>query len=140
MPGGNIGRGIAPDLRAYFRICGPLDVPGRSVRVEPGVLAGDVDRAARQAGLFLPPLPSSADRCTIGGMVANNAAGARTFKYGAIRDWVQALDVVTADGNQHRLERGKSGPPEFTELHAELQAELGSQPDGWARVRKTSSS
>ena len=139
MPGGNIGRGIALDISAYFRTLEPLDVPGRSVRVEPGVLAGDVDRAARQAGLFLPPLPSSADRCTIGGMVANNAAGARTFKYGAIRDWVQALDVVTADGNQHRLERGKSGPPEFTELHAELQAELGSQPDGWPKVRKNSS-
>ena len=83
MPGGNVGRGIALDVGACFRAMEPLDLSGRTVRVEPGVLAGDVDRAARQAGLFLPPLPSSADRCTVGGMVANNAAGARTFKYGA---------------------------------------------------------
>jgi len=139
MPGGNVGRGIALDLGACFRRMEPLDVFGRTVRVQPGVLAGDVDRAARLAGLFLPPLPSSADRCTIGGMVANNAAGARTFKYGAIRDWVQALDVVTADGSQYRLERGETVPPEFATLHTELEAELGNEPAGWPNVRKNSS-
>ena len=139
MPGGNVGRGIALDMGACFRALGPLDVPGRTVRVEPGVLAGDVDRAARRVGLFLPPLPSSADQCTVGGMVANNAAGARTFKYGATRDWVQALDVVIADGSQHRLERGEAVPPEFAKLHTELRAELGKEPAGWPRVRKNSS-
>ncbi len=139
MPGGNVGRGIAMDLSACFRTMEPLDVSGRTVRVEPGVLAGDVDRAARQAGLFLPPLPSSADRCTVGGMVANNAAGARTFKYGATRDWVQALDVVTADGSQYRLEKGGAFPPEFAKLHTELRAELGDEPAEWPNVRKNSS-
>ncbi len=139
MPGGNVGRGIALDISAYFRAREPLDVSSRTVRVEPGVLAEDVDRAARQEGLFLPPLPSSADRCTVGGMVANNAAGARTFKYGAIRDWVKALEVVTADGSQYRLETGEPGPPEFTKLHAELRAELGKEAPGWPPVRKNSS-
>jgi len=72
-------------------------------------------------------------------MVANNAAGARTFKYGATRDWVQALDVVTADGSQYRLAHGESIPPEFRELHAELHANLGSDLAGWPKVRKNSS-
>ncbi len=139
MPGGNVGRGIALDIAACFTALGPLDVSARTLRVEPGVLAGDVDRVARQAGLFLPPLPSSADRCTVGGMVANNAAGARTFKYGATRDWVQALDVVTADGSQYTLEAGQTLPPEFSTLHAELRAELGDEPPGWPKVRKNSS-
>ena len=139
MPGGNIGRGIALDIGACFRALGPVDVSGRTVRVESGVLVGDVDRAARRAGLFLPPMPSSADRCTVGGMVANNAAGARTFKYGATRDWVQALEVVTADGSQYRLERGETLPPEFRKLHADLGAELGNEPAGWPQVRKNSS-
>ena len=139
MPGGNVGRGIALDIAACFTALGPLDVSARTLRVEPGVLAGDVDRVARQAGLFLPPLPSSADRCTVGGMVANNAAGARTFKYGATRDWVQALDVVTADGSQYTLEAGQTLPPEFRTLHAELRAELGDEPPGWPKVRKNSS-
>ena len=139
MPGGNVGRGIALDLSTNFRALGPLDASGRTVRVEPGVLAGDVDRAARKAGFFLPPLPASADRCTVGGMVANNAAGARTFKYGATRDWVQALEVVTPDGSRHRLERGGNVPTVFTELHAELRAELGTEPADWPNVRKNSS-
>ncbi len=139
MPGGNVGRGIVLDLSACFRTMEPLDVSGRTVRVEPGVLAGDVDRAARQAGLFLPPLPSSADRCTVGGMVANNAAGARTFKYGATRDWVQALDVVAADGSQYRLEKGGAVPPGFAKLHTDLRAELGDEPAEWPNVRKNSS-
>jgi len=72
-------------------------------------------------------------------MVANNAAGARTFKYGATRDWVQALDVVTADGNQYTLEPGETLPPDFRTLHAELRAELGKEPPGWPKVRKNSS-
>jgi len=72
-------------------------------------------------------------------MVANNAAGARTFKYGATRDWVQALDVVTADGSQYTLEAGQTLPPEFRTLHAELRAELGDEPPGWPKVRKNSS-
>ena len=139
IPGGNVGRGIALDVAACFKALGPLDVSGRTVRVEPGVLAGVVKRAAQQAGLFLPPMPSSADRCTVGGMVANNAAGARTFKYGATRDWVQALDVVTADGSQYRLEVGKTIPSEFRKLHTELRAELGNEPVAWPKVRKNSS-
>lgn len=139
MPGGNVGPGVALDLSANFRALDPLDLSSRTIRVEPGVLAGDVDRVARQAGLFLPPLPSSADRCTIGGMVANNAAGARTFKYGATRDWVQALDVVTADGTRHRLERDEDSPLGFAQLHAELRAELGNEPADWPNVRKNSS-
>ena len=49
MPGGNIGRGIALDIGACFRALGPWDLSGRTVRVEPGVLAGEVDRVARQA-------------------------------------------------------------------------------------------
>ncbi len=139
MPGGNVGRGVALDIGAYFKALEPLDARCRTVRVEPGVLAGDVDRIARQSGLFLPPLPSSADRCTVGGMVANNAAGARTFKYGATRDWVQALEVVTGDGSQFRLEAGEALPLVFGELHAELRAELGTEPAGWPNVRKNSS-
>jgi FAD/FMN-containing dehydrogenase len=72
-------------------------------------------------------------------MVANNAAGARTFKYGATRDWVQALDVVTADGNQYRLARDETLPSAFSELHAELHAELGGDLAEWPKVRKNSS-
>jgi FAD/FMN-containing dehydrogenase len=139
MPGGNVGRGIALDLSTNFRGLEPADVSGRTVRVEPGVLVGDVDRAARRVGLFFPPLPSSADRCTVGGVVANNAAGARSFKYGATRDWVQTLDVVAADGSQYRLGKGHEVPAPFDALHKEVRAKLVNAPTDWPNVRKNSS-
>jgi len=138
MPGGNVGAGIAVDLTHMTRVT-PVDAERRRVQVEPGVVADRVqDEAARQ-GLFLPPMPSSSDRCTLGGMVANNAAGVRTFRYGAMRDWVEALDVVTADGEQIRLERGGAGNDRFAQLRDRLVDSLGSSARRWPAVRKNAS-
>jgi FAD/FMN-containing dehydrogenase len=57
-----------------------------------------VNEAAGHFGLRLPPDPSSGRFCTIGGMVATNASGARTLKYGSIRRWIHGVEFVTADG------------------------------------------
>ncbi len=139
MPGGNVGPGVTLDLSTSFTGVGPPQQEDRTIKVGAGAVAADVERAARSVGLFLPPLPSSAERCTIGGMVANNAAGARTYKYGAIRDWVRELEVVMHDGSQLRLVRGKRGPGLFEALHRSLQEEMGSGPTSWPSVRKNSS-
>lgn len=104
MPGGNVGSGVVVDLTRGFRR-GPLvDVDARIARAGASVTWQAVNDAAASAGLFLPPNPSSGRFCTIGGMVATNAAGARSLKYGATREWVEALEFVTADG-----EVGKTG-------------------------------
>ncbi|WP_290813295.1 FAD-binding oxidoreductase [Halovivax sp.] len=66
--------------------------------VQPGVMGGAIDEAVAQYGLFFPPLPSSGDISTIGGMIANDASGMQTVKYGEVSDWVRALEVVLADG------------------------------------------
>lgn len=79
-------------------------VEGR-IRVGAGAIAADVERAARGAGFTLPPLPSSAPWATLGGMIANNAAGARSFGYGAMSAWVTALEGFRADGSFVRLEQ-----------------------------------
>ena len=139
MPGGNVGSGIALDLGAHFTSVGPPRTDDRSIEVGAGVVAAEVEEAARSVGLFLPPLPSSARRCTVGGMVANNAAGARTYKYGAIRDWVRELDVVMHDGARHRLTRGVPGPEVFEASHRALTDEFGPSPRHWPSVRKNSS-
>ena len=123
-----MGSGIALDLSAHFTGMGLPRTEDLSIKVGAGVVAADVEEAARAVGLFLPPLPSSAPRCTVGAMVANNAAGARTYKYGAIRDWVRELDVVMDDGSQHRLTRGRPGPDVFETVHRSLRDELGPVP------------
>ena len=66
--------------------------------VQPGALGSAVDEAAGDHGLFFPPLPSSGKISTIGGMIANDASGMRTVKYGEIHDWILRLEAVLADG------------------------------------------
>jgi glycolate oxidase len=66
--------------------------------VQPGVITGDLDRAAGKHGLCYAPDPGSVDLCTIGGNIATNAGGLRCAKYGVTRDSVLGLDVVLADG------------------------------------------
>lgn len=68
------------------------------IDVEPGVLGSAVNDALAEHDLFLPPLPQSADISTIGGMLANDASGAKTVKYGEVHDWVLKLEAVLADG------------------------------------------
>ncbi|MFQ5578120.1 MAG: FAD-binding oxidoreductase, partial [Anaerolineae bacterium] len=66
------------------------------VTVQPGVLYKDMNRQLARHGLFFAPDPGA--NASIGGMVANNAAGIRTVKYGATKDNVLALEVVKANG------------------------------------------
>ena len=68
------------------------------VDVQPGVLGSAVDEAVESHGLFFPPLPSSGDISTIGGMIATDASGMQTVKYGEVADWVLELEAVLADG------------------------------------------
>ncbi len=67
--------------------------------VEPGVVTAQLHEAVEALGLFYAPDPNSLATCTIGGNVAENAAGPRTYKYGVTRDWVLGLTIVTADGS-----------------------------------------
>ena len=66
------------------------------VTVQPGILYRDMNQTLARYGLFFAPDPGA--NASIGGMVANNAAGIRTVKYGATRDNVLALEVVLAGG------------------------------------------
>src|SRR5215203_4498223 len=75
--------------------------------VEPGVILGDFQKAVEAEGLFYPPDPTEWS-CQIGGTVATNASGARSFKYGATRGFVRGLMVVLADGDRLKLSRGEA--------------------------------
>lgn len=69
------------------------------VDVEPGIYGSVVNDEMERHGMFFPPLPSSGNISTIGGMVANNAGGMQTVKYGKVGDWVDEIEVVLADGS-----------------------------------------
>lgn len=96
--------GILLSLRALDRISSP-DEKTRTIRVEPGALVGQIKRTAAAVGLLFAPDPTSEEESTIGGAIACNASGARTFKYGATRRHVRALKVVMASGELVELRR-----------------------------------
>ncbi|MBS4760615.1 MAG: FAD-binding protein [Clostridium sp.] len=67
-------------------------------RVQPGVVVADLQKAAKEVGLFYPPDPSNLAVSTIGGGIALSSGGPRAFKYGTVKDYVLDLEVVLADG------------------------------------------
>ncbi|MDE3173937.1 MAG: FAD-binding oxidoreductase [Gemmatimonadota bacterium] len=97
-------RGIVLSTRPMARVL-DLDERGRTVRVEPGVPLGDLQRALAPHGLFFAPDPTSDQECTVGGAIACNASGPRTLRYGPTRSHVRALTVVAADGSTVEVRR-----------------------------------
>lgn len=75
--------------------------------VESGVILNDFQKAVEAENLFYPPDPTEWS-CQIGGTIATNASGARSFKYGATREFVQELEIVLANGEILNLKRGEN--------------------------------
>lgn len=105
--GGRVAFGgivLATDRLNRIKSIGHEDGGGYAV-VEPGVLLSDLQRAVDQEGLLYPPDPTERG-CFIGGTVATNASGARTFKYGPTRNYIRRLKIVLASGEIVDLRRG----------------------------------
>ena len=77
-----------------------------SAIVEPGVALGDFQRFVQAEGLLYPPDPTERG-CFLGGTVATNASGARTFKYGPTRSYIRRLKIALATGDMIDLRRGE---------------------------------
>lgn len=144
MASGAIGPGVIVDLSRLNAI-GDVDRERRRIRVGPGALRGDVERAARAVGLRFPPDPSSGAFCTIGGMISTNAAGAHTLRFGATRAWVHSVDCIFDDGSRATLARGIEPPRGIPALDrvgvvaAELRTGEAADVTTHAGVRKDSS-
>lgn len=104
LAGQTLGEGIILDFSKYMNRILETNQGQSWVRVEPGITLGNLNRHLKQFGLWFPPDPSSGEVATIGGMIANNAAGAHTVKYGPTRDYVMRLECVMDDGS------GTDGP------------------------------
>ena len=90
------------------RACTIYDPDGGTVTVEPGVVLEHLNARLQADGLFFPVEPSTASRCTIGGMAGNNSCGARSIRYGKMVDNVLAIDALLADGERVPLRRGST--------------------------------
>lgn len=98
VAGNAVGPGVVLDLSRHLGRVLAVDPGARTAVVEPGVVQAALQSAAAPHGLRFGPDPSTHNRCTIGGMIGNNACGARTLGYGRTSDNVVGLELLTGTG------------------------------------------
>lgn len=104
LTGQTIGAGaLVLDTSRHMDAIGEIDTEALRVRVGPGVVQEDLNRAAHALGLGFGPDTSTSNRATIGGMIGNNSSGSHSIVYGTTADHVYELDVVLADGSRSTL-------------------------------------
>jgi FAD/FMN-containing dehydrogenase/Fe-S oxidoreductase len=108
MAGNAVGAAIVLDFTRHMDRVLDLDLGARLARVEPGVVAGRLNRALAPHGLLFGPDPVTLDRCTVGGMVGNNSCGAHSLAYGKTVHHLERISVLLADGT--RLDGDRDGP------------------------------
>ncbi|MCH9762181.1 MAG: FAD-binding protein [Actinomycetia bacterium] len=103
IAGNAVGAGIVLDFSRHLNRIRMIDPESATAIVQPGVILDDLQRAAGAHGLRFGPDPSTHNRCTIGGMIGNNACGSRALGYGRTADNVAELEIVTGSGELLRV-------------------------------------
>ncbi|MBX3567466.1 MAG: FAD-binding oxidoreductase [Rhizobiaceae bacterium] len=126
--GQSLNRGVVVDFRRHMHRILHIDTDAGMVEVEPGIVLDDLNRQLSSAGLFFAPNTSTANRCTIGGMVGTDASGKGSRIYGKTGDNVLGLELMLAGGRV--LDSSEAPPPWAGSLLAEVAAacDAGRQP------------
>jgi FAD/FMN-containing dehydrogenase/Fe-S oxidoreductase len=125
VAGNACGPGLVIDTSRHVGGVLSLDPETRLARVLPGTVLDDLQAVAAPHGLRFGPDPSTHSRCTLGGMIGNNACGSHSVAWGRTVDVVRSLDVLLYDGT--RLRVGRDEPAEgriFDELRALVRDNL----------------
>src|SRR4051812_13610050 len=129
--GQTVGEALVVDVSRHLNGILEFDAEARRVTVEPGIVLDRLNGFLRRHGLFFPVEPSTASRCTIGGMAGNNSCGARSLRYGKMVDNVLSLDAILPDGEAMHFgpvpgNPGESeGSPAFLDLVRRVRAIAG---------------
>jgi FAD/FMN-containing dehydrogenase/Fe-S oxidoreductase len=98
-----IGDGLILDMSRHFNALTAYDPEKRTVSVAPGMVLEHLNARIKADGLFFPVEPSTASRCTLGGMTGNNSSGARSLRYGKTVDNVLSIRALFHDGEPFAL-------------------------------------
>src|SRR5512138_490321 len=99
LAGQAIGNSLLLDCSRWLASLIELDAENKTTTVEPGLVLSALNAAAAKYGLMFGPDPASAERATMGGVIANNATGAHSLTYGMSADHLISSDVIVADGS-----------------------------------------
>ena len=105
IAGNAVSSGVLLDFSRHMNRVVSLDPVAATAVVQPGVILDDLQAAAAPYGLRFGPDPSTHARCTMGGMIGNNACGSRALGYGRTVDNVIDLDLLLADGRMFTASR-----------------------------------
>jgi FAD/FMN-containing dehydrogenase len=105
LTGNAVGEGIVVDTSRYLDSVVEVNPDAETVRVQPGVVLDELNEQLAAHDLYFPPDPSTSSTCTIGGMVANDAAGPHSVRHGTTRDNVVSVECVLADGSVVEFDR-----------------------------------
>lgn len=100
LAGQVVGDGIVVDVSKHFSRILELDVPGKRVRVQPGVVRDELNMFLKPHGLFFGPETSTANRAMIGGMVGNNSCGSNSVVYRSTREHLLSVKALLSDGSE----------------------------------------
>jgi len=100
LAGQVVGSGLVVDLSVHFGQILEINAAERWVRVQPGIVRDDLNRALRSYGLFFAPETSTANRAMIGGMIGNNSCGSNSVVYGSTREHLLEVQAILSDGSQ----------------------------------------
>ncbi|MEO9238805.1 MAG: FAD-linked oxidase C-terminal domain-containing protein, partial [Jatrophihabitantaceae bacterium] len=124
--GNAVGPGIVLDVSRHLNRLISLDPQARIATVQPGMILADLQKAAAPYGLRFGPDPSTQARCTLGGMIGNNACGAHALAYGRTADNVERLSLLLASGRTIQASTlNELVDPIGAELSALVNANLG---------------
>jgi FAD/FMN-containing dehydrogenase/Fe-S oxidoreductase len=106
-----IGHGLIIDCSRYLNAEKSYDPSRAEIVIEPGMVLQQLNARLKADGLFFPVEPSTASRCTLGGMTSNNSCGARSLRYGKMVDNVIGISGLLADGQAIEFTASDNGGP-----------------------------
>lgn len=101
MSGGPLNNSVILDFTRYMNRI--LEVKDEFGVVEPGCFYRDFDKATKKRNKIMPTYTASREICAVGGMVANNAGGEKSIKYGKTENYINKLKVVFSDGEEYEV-------------------------------------
>ncbi|MDK8878726.1 FAD-binding and (Fe-S)-binding domain-containing protein [Corynebacterium sp. MSK008] len=136
VAGNAIGDGLIIDTSRHFNRILSIDPVAKTATVQPGVICDDLRAAAAEFGLTYGPDPSTHSRCTIGGMVANNACGSHSVAYGTSASNLLEVELLLADGRLVTFTSHSCSDPDleaalkllYADNHDLIHGELGRFP------------
>jgi len=101
MAGGAINESVIVDFNKHFTKI--ESVTPTEAQTQPGVFYRDFEVETLKRNVLMPSYPASRDLASVGGMVANNSGGEKSLEYGKVKDFVNELQVVFADGKEYTV-------------------------------------